>query len=47
LIPDSMVEELVQTMPKVKVDGEVGFDYEKYMEGLMGKKLDTNGVNHH
>ncbi|KAG0129068.1 calponin homology domain-containing protein [Tuber indicum] len=47
LVPDGMIEELVSTMPKVRAeDGEVGFDYEKYMEGLMGKKLDTNGVHH-
>jgi len=47
LVPDGMIEELVSTMPKAQAeDGEMGFDYEKYMEGLMGKKLDTNGAHH-
>lgn len=52
LIPDGMIEQLVRTMPKVrvKVDGEEreeeGFDYEKYMEVLTGKKAESNGVGH-
>lgn len=47
LVPDGMIDELVSTMPKVETEGgEVGFDYEKYMEGLMGKKLESNGVHH-
>lgn len=53
LIPDTMIEQLVKTMPKVRVrvedDGEEreeeGFDYEKYMEVLTGKK-EANGVKH-
>lgn len=54
LIPDTMIEQLVKTMPKVRVmvddEGEKreeeGFDYEKYMEVLTGKK-EANGVKHH
>lgn len=53
LIPDTMIEQLVKTMPKVRVrveeEGEEreeeGFDYEKYMEVLTGKK-EPNGVGH-
>lgn len=53
LIPDTMIEQLVKTMPKVRVrveDGdeereEEGFDYEKYMEVLTGKK-EVNGKGH-
>lgn len=54
LIPDGMIEQLVKTMPKVRVkveDGdeereEEGFDYEKYMEILTGKGPGTNGAGH-
>ena len=44
LIPDSMIEDLVRTMPTVTLDnGRQGYDYEKYMESLMAGQAAANG----
>lgn len=53
LIPEGMIEQLVKTMPKhggeLAEGDQVGFDYEVYMEKLMGKGVDVEaaGVNGH
>ena len=50
LIPEGMIEQLVEVMPKhygeLAEGDEVGYNYEKYMELVMGKKL-NEGVNGH
>jgi len=50
LIPEGMIEQLLQVMPKHQGDlaegDEEGYNYEKYMELVMGKKL-SDGVNGH
>ena len=44
LIPDSMIDDLVKTMPVITLEnGRKGYDYEKYMESLMAGP--TNGAN--
>ncbi|KAL7269350.1 alpha-actinin [Rhizina undulata] len=45
LIPDQMIEQLVATMPKVSVEGSEGYDYERYMANLLGKRpVESNGT---
>ncbi|KAF8443488.1 calponin homology domain-containing protein [Terfezia claveryi] len=50
LIPEGMIEQLIQVMPKhegeLSEGDEEGYNYEKYMELVMGKKL-SDGVNGH